>query len=95
MNEEREINNAAGPQKRSSSISEDILNFLQENTSDPGEAFILLQQLTIYIWDQFKIDWNSTESYKVAPTRRQRYMDYITQLLDNLKTNNMLIQDID
>lgn len=95
MNEEYEMTGTTGPQKRSSSISEDILNFLQENTKDPGEAFILLQQLTIYIWDQFKIDWSSTEGYQVAPTRRQRYLDYITQLLDNLKTNNMLVQDID
>ena len=77
---------------RPPNISDDILELLQKNTKNPGEAFVLLQQLTFYVWDQFKIDWTNSEGREVAPTRKQRYLDYAGALIDNLRANDMLIQ---
>lgn len=83
----------AGPDKTGpTNISDEILDLLQKNVENPGEAFVLLQQLTIYVWDQFKIDWNNKEGHKVAATRKQRYLDYAGALIDNLKANDMLVQ---
>jgi hypothetical protein len=79
----------------STNISDEILSLLQKNTKDPGEAFVLLQQLTIYVWDQFKIDWSKSKGSEVAPTRKQRYLEYAGALIDNLKANDMLVQKDD
>jgi hypothetical protein len=77
---------------RPTNISDEILDLLQKNTKNPGEAFVLLQQLTLYVWDQFKIDWSKSEGREAAATRKQRYLDYASTLIDNLKANDMLLQ---
>jgi len=50
---------------------------------NPGEAFVILQQLSIFIWDQYKIDWSDRGGHKVADSRKQRYIDFISELIDS------------
>jgi hypothetical protein len=76
-------------------LGDEILNILGERCKNPGEAFVILQQLCIYVWDQYKIDWSIEEGSPVSTTRKQRYLDYVTQLIDTLKSNNALVQEID
>ena len=77
------------------SLADEIMEVLTKKCSNPGEAFVLLQQLTVFVWDQYKIDWNQKEGKDVASTRKARYMDYVSDLLDNLRQNNALVQKID
>jgi hypothetical protein len=86
-----EMDPKAGPDN----LGDEILNTLGEHCKDPGQAFVLLQQLTIYVWDQYKIDWSSNEDHQVAPSRKQRYLDYVTQLIDALKTEKRLAQEVE
>jgi hypothetical protein len=65
-----------------STLGDEILKLLGERTQNPGEAFVLLQQLSIYVWDQYKIDWNEHKDIPVANSRKQRCIDYISQLID-------------
>jgi hypothetical protein len=75
------------PAEEQGNTGNDILNLLGERTKTPGEAFVLLQQLTIFIWDQYKIDWKDHEGHKVADTRKQRYLDFASELIDSIKTS--------
>jgi hypothetical protein len=77
------------------SLGDEILRMLNERTQNPGEAFVLLQQLGIFVWDQYQIDWQDKEGVKVADTRKQRYMDFVSELIDTLQTNNILTQKCD
>jgi hypothetical protein len=84
-----------GQKGQPTNLGEEILNLLGERCKNPGEAFVILQQLCIYVWDQYKIDWTVAENPAVAASRKQRYIDYVTQLIETLKVNKALIQDID
>jgi hypothetical protein len=77
------------------SLGDEIMNIVSEKCPNPGEAFVLLQQLTIFIWDQYKIDWSEKGEKKVAPTRKGRYIEYVSELLDTLNFNKALTQKID
>ena len=66
-------------------LGNDILNLLGEHTKNPGEAFVLLQQLSIFIWDQYKIDWKDHEGHKVSEDRKQRYLDFVSEMIDSIK----------
>lgn len=90
-NAQPEMNPTASPDN----LGDEILNTLGEHCKDPGQAFVLLQQLTIYVWDQYKIDWSSSEEHQVAASRKQRYLDYVTQLIDALKTEQRLAHVVD
>jgi hypothetical protein len=72
------------------SLGDEILKLLNEKTQNPGEAFVLLQQLCIFVWDQYQIDWKDKGDIKVAATRKQRYMDYVSELIDTLAANEVL-----
>jgi hypothetical protein len=74
------------------SLGDDILKMLNERTENPGEAFVLLQQLCIFVWDQYQIDWKDKEGQTVADNRKQRYLDFVSDLIDTLKANNVLAQ---
>jgi hypothetical protein len=76
-------------------LGDEILNILGERCENPGEAFVILQQLCIYVWDQYKIDWSVTEGQSVASSRKLRYLNYVTQLIDTLKANHALAQETD
>ena len=74
----------AVPGDASVNLGNDILNLLGTRTSNPSEAFILLQQLSIYLWDQYQIDWKDQPELKMAPTRKQRYLDFMSNLIESL-----------
>lgn len=82
-------------QEHPTTIGDDILDLLGQHCKNPGEAFVLLQQLSIFVWDQYKIDWTQPQEVKESSTRKQRYLDYVSQLLDTLKVNKALAQEID
>jgi hypothetical protein len=84
-----------GQGSQPTNLGDEILNMLGERCQNPGEAFVILQQLCIYVWDQYKIDWSVSEGHSVADTRKQRYLDYVTQLIDTLKANHALAQETD
>jgi hypothetical protein len=69
------------------SLGNEILNLLGQQTKNPSEAFILLQQLAIYLWDQYQIDWKDQPDQKVAPSRKQRYLDFMSDLIESLLAN--------
>jgi hypothetical protein len=73
-------------------LANEIMDLVSQKCKNPGEAFVLLQQLTVFVWDQYKIDWNQNTS---ATTRKSRYLDYVSELLDTLSTNKALGHQID
>lgn len=75
------------PGDKSAGLGSDILNLLGQRTSNPSEAFVLLQQLSIYLWDQYQIDWKDQPDHKMAPTRKQRYLDFMSDLIESLMAN--------
>ena len=93
--EELDDLNAEIPKMEIRSISDDILKLLQDNTKNPGEALMILQQLSIYLWDQYNIDWSNSQGQTVAETRKQRYLDWVSEMLEKLKDNNLLSQKVD
>lgn len=66
-------------------LGNEILNLLGERTKNPGEAFVLLQQLSIFIWAQYKIDWKNHPGHKVADSRKQRFLDFVSDMVDSIK----------
>jgi len=68
-------------------LGDDIMKMLNERTRDPGEAFVLLQKLSIFIWDQYKVDWSEHPGHPVSPDRKQRCLDFIGQLIDVYLSN--------
>lgn len=81
-NPKNNMANSNSPESEPSDLGNEILNLLGERTKNPGDAYILLQQLSIFIWHQYKIDWNEHEGIPVASSRKQRCLDYIAQLID-------------
>lgn len=65
-------------------LGSEILDMLGERTENPSIAFMLIQQLAIFLWDTYKIDWEDQPGSKVAPDRKQRYMDFVSGLVDNM-----------
>ena len=82
-------------ESHSNDLGDQILNLLGENCKDPGEAFTLLQQLTIYVWDQYKVEWSSAEDHPVASSRKQRYLDYVNGMIEALSASKRLSNSID
>ena len=64
-------------------LGNQILDLLGEHTKNPGEAFVILQQLSIFVWDQYKVDWTDRGGFPVADTRKQRLLDFISGLIDS------------
>jgi hypothetical protein len=87
--EEKEIKtpDSTLPENDQSNLGDEILTLISQRTSHPGEALVLLQQLSIFVWDQYKVDWNEHDVIKVADSRKQRYLDYISQLIDACVSN--------
>ncbi|HSW58412.1 MAG TPA: hypothetical protein VLH15_08430 [Dehalococcoidales bacterium] len=79
--------NAAGkeiPSKKPEDIGNEILEYLALRTENPSDAFVLLQQLSIYLWDTYKIDWEAKENSPVHPERKMRYLSFVAGLVDRL-----------
>ena len=64
-------------------VGEKILEMLGQYTKNPAEAFVLLNQLAVYVWNQYKIDWKNTEGQPGSASRKDRYMNFISDLLNN------------
>jgi hypothetical protein len=82
--EDQKVNMAGNnaPGNEPSDLGNEILKLLGERTKNPGEAFVLLQQLSIFIWNQYKVDWTQHEDANFAGGRKQRCLDYISHLMD-------------
>ena len=85
--------NEPGAEEQPNSLGDEILALLEKKCKNPGQAFVILQQMVIFVWDQYKIDWSQGEG--MGTTRKQRYMDYVNNLIDTLQNNNALVQKID
>ena len=72
-------------------IGDSILNLLTEKTENPSEAFVLLQQLSVFLWDNYKIDWHEQVGRPVAATRKQRYLDFVSGLIDDIEKTEQII----
>ena len=70
------------PAEGSANLGDEILKLLYQRTKNPSEAFMLIQQISIYLWDQYQIDWKDQPNYKATETRKQRYMDFVSDLVD-------------
>jgi len=70
--------------KERADMGNKILDLLGEHTKNPSEAFVLLHQLSLYLWDQYKLDWKSTAEHKVADSRKQRYIDFVADMVNCL-----------
>jgi hypothetical protein len=68
----------------SENLSEEIMNLLCKRTPNPSEAFVMLQQLCVFLWEQYRIDWGDQPGIKVAESRKQRYLDFVSGLIDSL-----------
>jgi hypothetical protein len=68
-------------------LGDEILKILNERTENPADAFVLMQQLSVYLWSTYKIDWKNHGEHKVAETRKQRYMDFVSGLVDTMTTS--------
>jgi hypothetical protein len=84
------VNNQGNLEEHKEKLGEEILALLGERTQNPGEAFVLLQQLSIYIWAQYKVDWDNHEGHQVADTRKQRLLDFISGLIDQVPEDEAL-----
>jgi hypothetical protein len=86
---EQELNNAdqEGAPEGKTNLGDEILEMLGQRTKNPGEAFVLLQQLSVFLWAQYKIDWSDGQGHQVADTRKQRYIDFLSGLIDQTPTD--------
>jgi hypothetical protein len=86
---EQELNNTdlEGAPEGKTNLGDEILEMLGQRTKNPGEAFVLLQQLSVFLWAQYKIDWSDVQGHKVADTRKQRYLDFLSGLIDQTPTD--------
>lgn len=81
------------PARKPEDLGNEILDLLALRTENPSEAFVLLQQLSIYLWDTYKIDWEAKENSPVAPDRKMRYLSFVAGLVDHLTEPEQTPQD--
>jgi len=72
------------PAHKPEDLGNEILDLMALRTENPSEAFVLLQQLCIYLWDTYKIDWEAKENSPVEPDRKMRYLAFVAGLVDRL-----------
>jgi hypothetical protein len=72
------------PARKPDDLGNEILHLMEMRTENPSEAFILLQQMAIYLWDTYKIDWEAKENLPVHPDRKLRYLSFVAGLIDQL-----------
>jgi hypothetical protein len=72
------------PPRKPEDLGNEILDLMALRTANPSEAFMLLQQLSIYLWDTYKIDWEAKENSPVAPDRKMRYLSFVAGLVEHL-----------
>jgi hypothetical protein len=72
------------PARKPEDLGNEILELMALRTENPSEAFVLLQQLCIYLWDTYKIDWEAKDNSPVNPDRKMRYLSFVAGLVDHL-----------
>jgi hypothetical protein len=72
------------PSRKPEDLGNEILELMALRTENPSEAFVLLQQLSIYLWDTYKIDWEAKDNSPVADDRKMRYLSFVAGLVDRL-----------
>jgi hypothetical protein len=72
------------PARKPEDLGNEILDLMALRTENPSEAFVLLQQLSIYLWDTYKIDWEAKDNSPVADDRKMRYLSFVAGLVDRL-----------
>jgi hypothetical protein len=72
------------PSRKPEDLGNDILSLLELRTENPSEAFVLLQQLSIYLWDTYKVDWSAKDNKPVHPDRKMRYLSFVSGMVDQL-----------
>ena len=75
-----------GPEDKEK-LSEEIMELLSKRTANPSEAFVMMQQMCVLLWEQYKIDWKNQTDHNFADSRKQRYLDFVSSLIDNLLAN--------
>ena len=81
--EEQKAKGGESEHEKRIQVGNQILSLLEGQTSSPSEALMLMQQLTIFIWNHYQLDWKGVPDYPVAETRKQRFLDFISALVDN------------
>jgi hypothetical protein len=76
------------PSREPQDLGNELLELLALRTQNPSDAFVLLQQLCIYLWDTYKIDWESKPGLPVSPDRKVRYLSFVAGLIDQLSGQN-------
>lgn len=79
------------PEGQTPTLGDEILEMLGERCKNPGEAFVLLQQLSIFVWDQYKVDWTNAADHQASASRKQRFMDYIVSMIESLEARHALV----
>ena len=72
------------PSRKPEDLGNELLDLLTLRTENPSEAFVLLQQLSIYLWDTYKIDWSAKDNQPVHPDRKMRYLSFVSGMVDQL-----------
>ncbi len=72
------------PARKPEDLGNELLELLALRTENPSEAFVLVQQLSIYLWDTYKIDWEAKDNSPVSPDRKMRYLSFVAGLVDHL-----------
>jgi hypothetical protein len=65
-------------------LGTDILKLLNERAKTPADAFVLVQQLSIYLWSTYKIDWKAEAGQPGSETRKQRLLNFISGLMETM-----------
>jgi hypothetical protein len=74
------------PARKPEDLGNEILELMALRTANPSEAFVLLQQLSIYLWDTYKIDWEAKDNSPVSQDRKMRYLSFVAGLVEHLTT---------
>jgi hypothetical protein len=77
------------PPTKPEDLGNEILELMALRTANPSDAFVLLQQLSIYLWDTYKIDWEAKDNSPVLGDRKMRYLSFVAGLVDRLTENQM------
>ena len=72
------------PATKPEDLGNEILDLLAIRTANPSDAFVLMQQLSIYLWDTYKIDWEAKDNSPVAGDRKLRYLSFVAGLVERL-----------
>jgi hypothetical protein len=83
MAEEEKAKGEESEHEKRIQVGNQILSLLEGQTASPSEALMLMQQLTIFIWNHYQLDWKGVPDHPVADTRKGRFLDFISAMIDS------------